>query len=62
MKVKETIKKLESDGWQQVRQKGSHRQFKKAGTSEIITLPDHGKYEELSIGVENKIKKITGWK
>ena len=50
MKVKETIKKLESEGWQQVRQKGSYRQFKKTGIAELITLPDHGKNEELSIG------------
>ena len=62
MKVKEIIKKLLSEGWQQVRQKGSHRQFKKASVPELITLPDHGTNEELSIGVENKIKKIAGWK
>jgi predicted RNA binding protein YcfA (HicA-like mRNA interferase family) len=28
MKVKELISMLESDGWRQVRQRGSHRQFK----------------------------------
>jgi len=27
MKVKEIIKIVETDGWFQVRQKGSHRQF-----------------------------------
>ncbi len=62
MKVKEVIKELRADGWIQVRQKGSHKQFKKTGVEELITVPDHGKNEELSIGVENKIKKIAGWK
>ena len=28
MKIKEIIKKLEDDGWFQVAQRGSHRQFK----------------------------------
>lgn len=35
MKVRELIKLLEGDGWQQVRMRGSHRQFqhsKKRGT------------------------------
>jgi len=35
MKVRELIQLLESDGWAQVRTRGSHRQFKhpdKAGT------------------------------
>ncbi len=28
MKVREIIKRIEADGWHQVRQTGSHRQFK----------------------------------
>ena len=28
MKVRDLIKVLETDGWQQVRMKGSHRQFR----------------------------------
>ena len=28
MKVKELIKLIESDGWVQIRMKGSHRQYK----------------------------------
>ena len=35
---------------------------KKTGVAELITVPDHGKNEELSTGVENKIKKIAGLK
>jgi predicted RNA binding protein YcfA (HicA-like mRNA interferase family) len=42
MKVKEIIKIVETDGWFQVRQKGSHRQFKhpfKKGTVTIAGKP-----------------------
>ena len=62
MKIKEIIKRLESEGWVEVRQKGSHRVFKKLGNSELIVLPDHGKNKEPSIGVLNDMKKKAGWK
>ncbi|MDP1786408.1 type II toxin-antitoxin system HicA family toxin [Nitrosomonas sp.] len=42
MKVKDLIALLESDGWQQVRQKGSHRQFHhpvKPGTVTVAGKP-----------------------
>jgi len=43
MKVKDLIAMLELDGWQQVRQKGSHRQFYhpiKSGTrSQLLESP-----------------------
>ncbi|MBX3616352.1 type II toxin-antitoxin system HicA family toxin [Nitrosomonas sp.] len=42
MKVKDLIALLESDGWQQVRQKGSHRQFHhpvKSGTVTVAGKP-----------------------
>ncbi|HEX3384161.1 MAG TPA: type II toxin-antitoxin system HicA family toxin [Mucilaginibacter sp.] len=42
MKVKDIIKRLESDGWILVRQRGSHKQFKHPEKSDLITLPDHG--------------------
>jgi len=38
MKVKETIKLLEEDGWQLVRIRGSHRQFKHPLKSETVTV------------------------
>ena len=43
MKVKDLIALLESDGWQQVRQKGSHRQFHhpvKSGTVTVAGKPN----------------------
>lgn len=42
MKVKDLIALLESDGWQQVPQKGSHRQFHhpvKSGTVTVAGKP-----------------------
>lgn len=42
MKVRDIIRRLEDEGWVQVRQKGSHRVFKKTGVPELIVLPDHG--------------------
>ena len=62
MKVKEIIKKLESEGWIEVRQKGSHKIYKKQGIAELIVLPEHGKNNEPSLGVLNDIKKKAGWK
>ena len=38
MKVKELIKLLESDGWVQVRMKGSHRQYKHPTKNGTVTV------------------------
>jgi predicted RNA binding protein YcfA (HicA-like mRNA interferase family) len=38
MKVKELIALLENDGWSQVRQKGSHRQFHHPTKPETVTV------------------------
>jgi predicted RNA binding protein YcfA (HicA-like mRNA interferase family) len=43
MKVKELIALLENDGWSQVRQRGSHRQFRhtiKPGTVTVSGKPN----------------------
>lgn len=42
MKVKELIKVLEKDGWEQTRMRGSHRQYRhpdKAGTVTVAGKP-----------------------
>jgi predicted RNA binding protein YcfA (HicA-like mRNA interferase family) len=42
MKVKDLIALIEADGWQQARQKGSHRQFRhptKPGTVTVAGKP-----------------------
>jgi predicted RNA binding protein YcfA (HicA-like mRNA interferase family) len=44
VKVREAIRLLEQDGWFQVRQKGSHRQFKhpsKQGRVTVAGNPGH---------------------
>ncbi|BBL69624.1 type II toxin-antitoxin system HicA family toxin [Methylogaea oryzae] len=38
MKVKELIAWIESDGWTQVRQKGSHRQYHHPAKSGTVTV------------------------
>jgi len=62
VKIKEIIKRLESEGWVLVRQKGSHKQYKNTTKPDLITIPDHGGNKEPSIGVLNDIKKKAGWK
>jgi predicted RNA binding protein YcfA (HicA-like mRNA interferase family) len=61
MRVRDIIRRLEDEGWVQVRQKGSHRVFKKKGVPELIVLPDHGMGREPSIGVMRDIEKKAGW-
>lgn len=38
MKVREIIRRLKDDGWEQVRQRGSHRQFKHATKTGTVTV------------------------
>jgi len=38
MKVRELIALLKREGWVEVRQRGSHRQFKKAGNRWLLTV------------------------
>lgn len=60
-KVKEVIKMLEEDGWQKVRQKGSHRQFAHPNKKGVVTI--NGKdSEDLSQFLLNSIFKQAGWR
>ncbi len=38
MKIKELIRMLESDGWEQVRMKGSHRQYRHPSKKGTVTV------------------------
>jgi len=61
MKVKELIKYIESDGWFQVRMKGSHRQYKhftKSGTVTVSGKPN----VEVPPGTLNSALKQAGLK
>ncbi len=62
MKVKEVLKILEKDGWYKVKSRSSHIQFKHNEKSGRVTVPFHGKNNELppktlkSILTQAKIK------
>lgn len=59
--VQELIARLETDGWYQVRQKGSHRQYyhaSKAGTVTVAGKPS----VEVPPGTLNSILKQAGMK
>jgi predicted RNA binding protein YcfA (HicA-like mRNA interferase family) len=61
MKVRELIKILECDGWQQVRMKGSHRQFHhplKHGTITVAGKPS----VDIPAGTLASIFKYAGLK
>ena len=61
MKVKELIKVLEKDGWHQVRQRGSHRQFRhpvKSGTVTVAGKPN----VDMPPGTLNNALKQAGLK
>jgi predicted RNA binding protein YcfA (HicA-like mRNA interferase family) len=45
MTVRELIRTLRQAGWEQVDQKGSHRQFKKAGVNHRVTVPGNDSHE-----------------
>ncbi len=61
MKIREIIKLIMADGWYQVAQKGSHRQFKhdlKSGRVTIAGKPS----DDLAPGTENSILRQAGLK
>jgi len=61
MKVKELIALIEADGWLQVWQKGSHRQFHHISKSGTVTVS--GKYSvEVPPGTLNSVLKQAGLK
>ena len=57
MKAQEAIRRLKREGWIEVRQTGSLKQFVKNGKR--MTVPDHR--GDLSPGVEKNIKQMAGW-
>jgi predicted RNA binding protein YcfA (HicA-like mRNA interferase family) len=60
MHSKEVIKKIENDGWQLVRTKGSHHHFKHPEKAGLVTVP-HPK-TDLPQGTVNNIFKQAGLK
>ena len=61
MKVRDVIKMLEDDGWFEVRERGSHRQFKHASKPGLVTVA--GKPgDDLAPGTLNSVLKQAGLK
>lgn len=60
MKPKELIKILEKNGWFEVAQRGSHKQFKHQTNKDKVTVPYHNK--DLDIKTLNSILKQAGLK
>lgn len=60
-KVKEVIKLLEEDGWEQISQKGSHRQFKHPKKKGRVTV-NGSSNDNLSQFLLNSIWKQAGWR
>lgn len=52
------IRKLEAHGWCEVRQTGSHKQFRHACRPGLVTVP-HPK-KELPIGTLKSISRVSG--
>ena len=57
MKTKEIIKLIEEDGWYEVRQSGSHKQYKNNTKSGLVTIPVHRLSNDLPLGLEKSILK-----
>jgi predicted RNA binding protein YcfA (HicA-like mRNA interferase family) len=55
---RELIKLLETNGWELVRIKGSHHQFKHPTNPKLITAPSPRK--DLGTGLVKQIKKDAG--
>jgi predicted RNA binding protein YcfA (HicA-like mRNA interferase family) len=61
MKVKDLIKLIESDGWEQVRMRGSHRQYKHQIKLGTVTIS--GKLSvDIPKGTLNSVLKQSGLK
>jgi predicted RNA binding protein YcfA (HicA-like mRNA interferase family) len=61
MKVRDVLKLIERDGWYEVAQKGSHRQFKHPEKLGRVTVAGHPS-EEMDKGTLNNILKQAGLK
>jgi predicted RNA binding protein YcfA (HicA-like mRNA interferase family) len=59
MKARDAIRRLKREGWQEVRQVGSHKQFRHPTKPELITVPDHP--GDLKPGTERDIRRKAGW-
>ncbi|WP_084178799.1 type II toxin-antitoxin system HicA family toxin [Fimbriimonas ginsengisoli] len=57
--VRDAIRKIEQDGWKQVRQTGSHRHYRHPTKPGTVTIPGHFS-DDLHPKTENSILKQAG--
>jgi predicted RNA binding protein YcfA (HicA-like mRNA interferase family) len=57
VKFKEVVKLIEEAGWYQIRQKGSHRQFKHDTKIGLVTIAYHSLNDTVPVGTLNSIYK-----
>jgi predicted RNA binding protein YcfA (HicA-like mRNA interferase family) len=60
-KVKELLALIEADGWIQIRQRGSHRQFRHPSKAGTVTVAGKASVE-VPVGTLNSILKQAGLK
>ena len=58
MNSADIIRALEADGWREVRQRGSHKQFKHPAKTGLVTVP-HPK-RDMPIGTLRSIERASG--
>jgi predicted RNA binding protein YcfA (HicA-like mRNA interferase family) len=61
VKVRDTIKLIEADGWKLVRTRGSHRHFKHPNKPGLVTIAGHPSID-IPPGTFNSILKQAGLK
>ena len=59
MKVRDIIRRIERDGWAQVSQQGSHRQFKHPTKPGKVTINGHSN-DDLDIALIRSIERQAG--
>jgi predicted RNA binding protein YcfA (HicA-like mRNA interferase family) len=59
MTVRDVIQMLSKDGWVQITQKGSHRQFRHASKAGKVTVPGHAS-DDLAPKTRKSILKQAG--
>jgi predicted RNA binding protein YcfA (HicA-like mRNA interferase family) len=57
MNTREVIKLVTKDGWFEVRQKGSHKQFKHPSKQGLVTIPVHRLSNDVPHGLLKSILK-----
>lgn len=58
LKSADVIRLLKANGWELVRVKGDHHQFRKEGSPYVVTVPHPTK--DIKIGTLKSIQRLTG--